>query len=407
MLFLHNSYVGVDLYMRRSALARGGILFIRNIRWLMIKKFFLGFVIIGFVAVLASILITTPEKKNIELSSVEQARVIADDISKRIEGQTEKRERVGGDVGADQNSLSSYFDRTLFSKFFGGKYKVSFDVKITSLDEDANLKREIEADEKTRLTERKKQAQEAREKLREEALKRVDENAPGAFKDIVLGVRTNDMVTAELAADAFVDYMINLMFEVQQITDLIIKALIKRELVDEAEVAGAGQYVEYNLARAREAQGAIIKPMHKDAMARIIPDPEHEAQIYYFFTLSCTYCREMAADIERLWRMVQKDDRVKMTALTMSKEVDEWIESYRDYTGLTVPIEEGAESARNFGIGFIPALVIISPNNNQAYTKSGEQSFLRMYEFLRTVQGLEFEVTEEMKELMKEKIGNM
>jgi hypothetical protein len=303
-------------------------------------------------------------------------------------------------------NTKSPIGKSLFNSFFGGKLKVSFDIKVLSDDEENNFKEEIERSEKDLQILNAKTEEERRIIDKQTALKRVDENAPDEFKNIIYGVRTQDLLLAEQAADEFVDYMVNLMFEVRQVTDLIGKAMIKREAVTEEDMLGVGQYIDINFAEARANNFMPIKPTHKEAMKRITPDPKQEADVYYFFTLSCNYCRYMAGDVERLWRVVNGDSKkLKMVALTLSKEEQSWISSYRDYTGMTLPIEDGGEIAKSFGIGFVPALVVVSPNNNQAYIKSGQQDFVRMYEFVRTVQGLPADITPEIAGLMREPIG--
>lgn len=299
--------------------------------------------------------------------------------------------------------------KKMVNNFFGSKFKSAggiFDGKIFSIDEENAFKEQLQRKEQEFKAKQEQEEKEKREAERLAALKRVDENAPEEFRDIVRGVRTQDMLAAADAADNFVDYMINLMFEVRQITELIGNALIKREAVSEEDMVGVGQYIDISFAEARESNYTTLKPTHKEAMKRITADPKHEAEIYYFFTLSCSYCRYMASDIERLWRVVQGDKKkLKMVALTLAKEEQSWIDSYREYTGMTLPIEEGSEVAKSFGIGFVPALVIVSPNTNSAYIKSGQQDFVRMYEFVRTVQGLPADITPELTKMMQLPIG--
>ncbi|MDR2337481.1 MAG: hypothetical protein LBE20_02385 [Deltaproteobacteria bacterium] len=354
----------------------------------MLKKF-----MIGFVLLLALILISA-------------TYLFANNLDLQSESKTKNLSQENQQPAATLEKTQSIIGKSLFNNFFGGKLKVSFDIKILSDDEENNFKEEIERSEKNLQILNVKADAERQVSERQSALKRVDENAPDEFKNIVYGVRIQDLLLAEQAADEFVDYMINLMFEVRQISDLIGKAMIKREIINEEDMIGVSQYIDINFAEARANNFMPLKPTHKEAMKRITPDPKHEADVYYFFTLSCNYCRYMAGDVERLWRVVSADSKkLKMVALTLAKEEPSWINSYRDYTDMTLPIEEGSELAKSFGIGFVPALVVVSPNNNQAYIKSGQQDFVRMYEFVRTVQGLPAEITPEIANLMREPIG--
>ena len=53
----------------------------------------------------------------------------------------------------------------------------------------------------------------------------------------------------------------------------------------------------------------------------------------------------------------------------------------------------------------MPAVVIVTPSNGKAYMKTGQQSFERLYEFVRTAQGLPATVTAEFKALATTPIG--
>jgi hypothetical protein len=236
----------------------------------------------------------------------------------------------------------------------------------------------------------------------QEVLGNVDTNAPKEFKGIVLALRRGDMAGAAEAADLFVDYMVNLMWEVKQITKLIGGALLRRGLIKEENWNGVEQYLDYELAQARKSMATPVKTTHRESLKRVKPDPQHKAEVYYFFTLSCSYCRYMAADVERLYRAVAKDDdRVKMVGLTLRNTPNDWVESYRQHTGLTIPMAEGVHVADALDVAFVPTFVVVSPTTHKAYRRSGQMTFDHMYEFVRTVQGLPTEQTALTKKLKK------
>jgi thiol-disulfide isomerase/thioredoxin len=195
------------------------------------------------------------------------------------------------------------------------------------------------------------------------------------------------------------------MFEVKEISKIIGKALIRQGTIEEDDWVGVEQYLEWELASARDATGAAIRPTHQEALKRIVPDNKGEVQIYYFFSLSCTYCRKMASDIERLWQVTKGDSKIKFVALTVTPETKPLVASYRKYTGLTAPIFEGSKTAKSFNVAFIPAVVIVTPSNNVAYIKSGQQQFVELYETVRTAQGLPTTLTPEIERLIKAPIG--
>ena len=118
----------------------------------------------------------------------------------------------------------------------------------------------------------------------------------------------------------------------------------------------------------------------------------------------------MASDVERLWRSIGMNKggvnaKVKFVALTLGPVPQQWIDEYRKYHGITFPIMNGEQVAKAFGVAFVPAIVVRSPHTEKAYIKTGQQSFERMYEFVRTVQGLSPELTDWHKKLMITPIG--
>lgn len=234
---------------------------------------------------------------------------------------------------------------------------------------------------------------------------RINPEAPGPFKAMATAFQEGDMETARAYADQYVRYQINLMFEVRELTKLIGDALIKQGLVEEEDMVGVDQYIDVTFARARNENGAILKPTHKQAMERIKPDPEGRADVYFFFTLNCSWCREMAPDMERVWRATKNDKRVRMVALAIGFQNKQWIDSYRQYTGLTMPIMDGTDAAKAMRIGLVPAVVVVSPGNNVSYLKTGKQDFERLWEFVRRVQGLDGALTPELQRLALKPIG--
>lgn len=241
----------------------------------------------------------------------------------------------------------------------------------------------------------------------EKLLGRVDRQAPEEFQNMVVKFREGDIGGANAQADAFVGYMMNLMFEVRELTNIIGAALVRQGVIDEEAWVGVGQYLDYEMAQAREENATPLKPTHDKAMERIVADANGQVEVFYFFTLNSKWSRQMAPDVERLWRVAQKDPRIKMVALTLGPQPQAWIDSYREYTGLTIPIMEGAEVARAFNVKFVPSLVVVTPSNKAAYLKTGQQSFDRMLEFVKTAQGEKLVATPELLQIANAKIGQV
>lgn len=248
----------------------------------------------------------------------------------------------------------------------------------------------------------------AEHKKKKELIGRVDGNAPDEFKDLVVNFRSGDSEGAERSAESFVGYLSNLMYEVRSLTSLIANAMVKQGVVENEEIIGFEQFMDMEFAKAREAEGSAIKPTHEESMKRIKPDSNGRAEVYYFFTLSSKFAREMSSDIERLALLMQKDPNVQIRAMAVG--VDEkqmsWLKEFTQYTGLkSIPIQDGTEAAKAFRIGFVPALVVIAPSDGQVYIKTGYQDFERIYEFVKRVQGQSGELTPRAKQVMAMKIG--
>jgi len=236
---------------------------------------------------------------------------------------------------------------------------------------------------------------------------RINPEAPGPFKAMAVANQDGDRELAALYADQFIRYQINMMFEAREIMQLIGESLIRQGQVDDEEYMGFSQFMNIQSAGARANNKSALKPTHQDAMRRIKADPKSRADIFFFFSLSDQWSRSMAPDVERLWQVAKGDSNLKMVSLTIGAEPKAFVNSYREYTGLTAPIFDGTKVAKAFQVRYVPTLVVVSPTTGTAYVKTGHQSFERMYEFVRTVQGLPANVTPAVQQLMERPVGQL
>jgi hypothetical protein len=249
---------------------------------------------------------------------------------------------------------------------------------------------------------------EVKKNVPEDATKiKADKDAPLAIKNMVRGMNKGDREAARKGARDYVSYLRNYFFYVRDMTQLIGEQLINQDVIDEDKWFGVEQHMSIEMAKTRKELGALITPTHESAMERIKPDPKNQVEVYVFFTLNCSWCRYMSADLERLWQMVKDDPNVKMSAFTMGETSAEWLSEYRAFTGLSIPIQDGSQLAKAFNIAYVPAVVVVTPNNNDAYLKSGQQSFENLYEFVRRAQGLPATVTKRYLALENQVIGEM
>ena len=236
---------------------------------------------------------------------------------------------------------------------------------------------------------------------------RLNDDAPGPFVAMFDAYQRGDTVTAEQYADQWVRYQMNFFFDVRSLTQLIGEALIRQKVIPEDDWDGVQQLINYEFAKTRQENGAILKPQYEHAMALVKPDPQQQIEIYYFFTMNCSWCRRMAPEVERLWRTVQYDKRVKMVGMVIAPSTQELLREYRDYTGLTLPVYDGQDAAKAFDIRFVPATIIVTPGNKKAFLKTGHQAFPQLYEFARRAQGLPFDLTDDLRQLALSPIGKM
>jgi len=239
----------------------------------------------------------------------------------------------------------------------------------------------------------------------QEPIKPNNPDAPFSFIAMVDAIAKGDKEVARLYARQFVRYLDDLMFMVREITHLVGEEMIDEKAIDEEAWVGMEQYLAYEFAQAADATNSPFKITEEKALKKIVADSRGEAEIYYFFTLNSSWCRKMAPDIERLYRLTKNDKRLKMAVLTIGSQPKEWIESYKSYTGLTMPIFDGLAVAKQFRIGMVPVVVIVAPSTKTAYLRTGQQSFDSLYRFVKTVQGGGIELSREAQKLKTLKIG--
>ena len=234
---------------------------------------------------------------------------------------------------------------------------------------------------------------------------RVNPEAPSSIHGLISSIQTGDETMSDAYADQFVRYLEDYFFLVRRLTGEIGEALIRKKQINEEQWVGVEQMINYEMASSRLENGAVIKPTHEASLRQISPDSAGKARVFYFFTLNCSWCRYMASDVERLWLMFKDDPNVEFAALTLGPARLDWLDEYRAFTGLSMPIFDGSALAEEFNIGFVPAVVIISPSNNRSYLRTGKQKFEHMYELVKTVQGREAKVTPRFKKLLSTPIG--
>ncbi len=233
----------------------------------------------------------------------------------------------------------------------------------------------------------------------------VNPNAPSSIISMIESSRRGDGVTAKGYAKQFVRMLQNYFFEVRQISSLIGEALIEEKVIKDDDWVGAAQAMDIEFAKTRLEKGIAIKPTHDVAMKRIIPDPKSELEVFFMFSRSCSYCRLMAPDVERLYRVFKDDSRVKFTGLVIGETDQLWLKEFRNYTGLSMEVFDGTELSKQVNVRFLPVLLIVSPNGQRSYIKSGQQTFDRMYEFVRVAQGLPVEDSSKLQSIVRTPMG--
>lgn len=236
----------------------------------------------------------------------------------------------------------------------------------------------------------------------------INAEAPSPFRAMARAYQDGDRVTASAYARQFVRYMVKLMFQVRELSNLIGEAMIAEGVIEEEEWVGVEQYLEVSMAEAREGTKSNVRATHEQALKQVVPDKGGEAEIYFFFSFSNVYSRNMAADVERLWQVVKADPKLRMAGLVLGGHSEEWEKAYRDYTGLTTEIWHGAEAeriAKALRVALVPTIVVLAPNSKSAFVRTGQQSFQHMYEFVRAAQGRPITLSQSERALLIKPVG--
>lgn len=221
----------------------------------------------------------------------------------------------------------------------------------------------------------------------ENAQVRLNKEAPAPFLAMAMANQQGDKALARKYAGQYVRYMLDLMFQVRELTTLIGEALVEQGLVDEEDWVGTTQFMNRELAYAKQESGEKIKATHENTLERITADPQGQVDIFFFCSLSSKHCRDMTPDFERLYRTFKGDKSVQMAYLTLGDAPKEYLQSFKQYTGLTAPLYPGEKLSKKFRVAFVPALIVIARNSQTVYLRTGKQQFKHMYEVVRKVQG--------------------
>jgi len=309
--------------------------------------------------------------------------------------------------------LEKFFPRSFAGSMFEDRFKEAVEVKEETAKEEAGAKVDKPASESVTFDPKKSGVEFNTRNISEKTFLPPDQTpsvavnpeSPSSVIQMIESSRRGDTVTAKGYARQFVRVLQNYFFEVRQITSMIGEALIEENAIQKEDWVGAEQSIDIEMARTRLEKGVAIKPNNDVAMKRIVPDPKKEVQVFYLFSRSCSYCRYMAPDVERLNRAIKGDKRVKITGLVVGGGDEAWLNEFRDYTGLSMPVFDGTEFAEMFKLKFFPVILVLLPNGQRSYFKSGQQTFESMFEFVRTAQGLPINDSASLQALVKTPIG--
>lgn len=234
---------------------------------------------------------------------------------------------------------------------------------------------------------------------------RVNKEAPGPFIAMKKAYDEGDVETAHAFADQYVRYMQRVMFEVRELSQMVGEALVRNGVVDEEDWVGASQFMGREMARDNSTNKVAFRATAEVALERIQADKSNKAEVYVFCSVSSTYCREMGPAIERVYRLTKNDSSIKFGVFVIGQGQEQYLKDFKTYTGMSMPIQDGTELAKQFRVSFVPAVVVRAPTANRAYLRTGLISFPRFYEFIKTVQGLPVTMTDSEMNLVSTPIG--
>jgi len=234
---------------------------------------------------------------------------------------------------------------------------------------------------------------------------RVNKDAPGPFIAMKHAYDEGDMETANAYADQYVRYMQRVMFEVRELSQMVGEALVRNGVLEEDDWVGVSQFMGRELARNKTGEKVSFKATAEVALERIQADKSGKAEVYVFCSVSSTYCRDMGPAIERVYRLTKNDPSIKFGVFIIGEGHEQYLKDFKSYTGMTMPVQNGTELAKQFRVSFVPAVVVRAPTTNRAYLRTGLIPFPRFYEFIKTVQGVPNSMSDKEMDLVSVPIG--
>lgn len=228
----------------------------------------------------------------------------------------------------------------------------------------------------------------------EEVPLRVERDANPAFVNMVRAGESGDLDLARKYAGQFARYIIKFQFDVRKYSRMIGEAYVENGMWKEENFIGVEQLLDWHFAKAQASNPGSFQITHEHQLQQIeSPDPEGKAELYFFFSVNCPHCGEMANDLERMWRVAARDKNIRMAGAVLGNPDSRWLDTWKSHHKINFPLYDGNDMARSLRIRMLPAVVIVSPGNKKSYIRTGLQTFKQMFEFTRRVQGKPAKIT--------------
>lgn len=244
-------------------------------------------------------------------------------------------------------------------------------------------------------------------RLGEKPMIYLEDDAQPSLACGIEAIDRGDSETAAACARQYVRYLVDVMYLVTEWTEYVGQAFIEEKVIEEEEWHGVPDIIDRSLVTAGAEMGSFVRPSIDHALERVEADPDGKIEILYFFSLANDYSRLMSPDAERVWRLVKDDPRVSMTGLVKGETPESWVNAFREFSDLTMPVRDGNEVARQLNVSVAPSFVVITESNSKAYIISGQQSFENIYSLYRAAQGKGTELTKQAKALLKKPLGRL
>lgn len=142
-----------------------------------------------------------------------------------------------------------------------------------------------------------------------------------------------------------------------------------------------------------EAKGFLGTPEEQVSFARTqhrksaIRDSKGEVDVFLFVDVKNRDSLFTAAHVERVFRKIQSDERIRFAALSVGFVSESDRQLFRKQGQLSYPVIDGSDLSKTMNISRLPSLVLVARNSGKAAIDIGRRGDDYILERIRLIQG--------------------